>query len=64
MAIVSKFMQTERVCHLSKYADTFNISWTIDDLTFVARQVELLFYGDYRMRILVKLYTNMVSIWN
>ena len=47
-----------RVCYSSKDAETINISKMIDDAIFAARQIETLYYGDYKKRIKVRLFTD------
>ena len=47
-----------RVCYSSKDAETINISKMRDDAIYAARQVETLYFGDYRKRIKVRLFTN------
>ena len=37
-----------RVCYSSKDAETINISKIMDDAIFAARQIETLYYGDYK----------------
>ena len=38
--------------------DTINIAKMIDDAVYAARQVERLYFGDYRNRIKVRLFTD------
>ena len=47
-----------RVCYSSKDAETINISKMMDDAIYAARQVETLYFGDYRKRIKVRLFTD------
>ena len=47
-----------RVCYSSKDAETNNIFKMIDDAVYAARQVETLYFGDYRKRIKVRLFTD------
>ena len=47
-----------RVCYSSKDAETINISKMMDDAIYAARQVETLYFGDYRRRIKVRLFTD------
>ena len=47
-----------RVCYSSKDAETINISKMMDDAVYAARQVETLYFGDYRKRIKVRLFTD------
>ena len=48
-----------RVCYSSKDAETINISKMMDDAIFAARQIEILYYGDYKKRIKVRLFTDL-----
>ena len=47
-----------RVCYSSKDAETINISKMMDDAIYAARQVETLYFGDYRKRIKVRLFSD------
>ena len=47
-----------RVCYSSKDAETINISKMMDDAIFAARQIETLYYGDYKRRMKVRLFTD------
>ena len=47
-----------RVCYSSKDAEMINISKMMDDTVFAARQVETLYFGDYKKRIKVRLFTD------
>ena len=47
-----------RVCYSSKDAETINISKMMDDAIFAACQIEILYYGDYKKRMKVKLFTD------
>ena len=47
-----------RVCYSSKDAEAINISKMMDDAIFAARQIETLYYGDYKRRIKVRLFTD------
>ncbi len=47
-----------RVCYSSKDAETLNISKMMDDAIYAARQIETLYYGDYRKRMKVRLFTD------
>ena len=51
-----KAKQIEKVTHLSKDAETMNVSKMVDDSVYMVRQLELLLYGEYRRRIPVKLF--------
>lgn len=48
-----------RVCYSSKDAETINVSKMMDDAIFAARQVETLYYRDYRKRMKVRLFTDL-----
>ena len=47
-----------RVCYSSKDAETINNSKIMDDAIFASRQIETLYYGDYKRRIKVRLFTD------
>ena len=47
-----------RMCYSSKDVETINISKMMDDEIYAARQVETLYFGDYRKRIKVRLLTD------
>ena len=47
-----------RVCYSSKDAETINISKMMDDAIYAARQIETLYFGDYKRRIKVRLFTD------
>ena len=53
-----KLKTISRVCYSSKDAETINIAKMMDDATYAARQVETLYFGDYRKRIKVRLFTD------
>ena len=46
------------MCYSSKDAETINISKMMDDAIYAARQIETLYYGDYKKRIKVRLFTD------
>ena len=46
--IMWKSKQIERVCHSSKDAETLALSKLLDEVTCIARQLEVLLFGDYR----------------
>merc|ERR1712240_478531 len=48
--IMWKSKQIDRVCHSSKDAETLAMSKLIDELVYIARQVEMLLFGDYRKK--------------
>ena len=52
--IMWKSKQIERVCHSSKDAETLAMNKLIDELVYIARQVEILLFGDYRKRMPVR----------
>merc|ERR1712121_349128 len=52
--IMWKSKQIDRVCHLSKEAETLAMSKLIDELVYIARQVEMLLFGSYEKRIPVR----------
>ena len=62
MTIASPLMwkakQIDRVCHSSKDAETLSMTKMIDELTYMARHVEILLYGDYRKRMDVRILTD------
>ena len=47
-----------RVCYSSKDAETINISKMMDYTIYAARQIENLYFGDYKRRIKVRLFTD------
>ena len=47
-----------RVCYSSKDAETINISKMMDDAIYAARQVETLYFGEYKKKIKVRLFTD------
>ena len=56
--IMWKSKQIERVCHSSKDAETLAMNKLIDELVYIARQVEILLFGDYRKRMPVRVITD------
>ena len=56
--IMWRSKQIERVCHSSKDAETLAMSKLIDELVYMARQVEILMFGDYRKRMPVRVLTD------
>ena len=56
--IMWKSKQIERVCHSSKDAETLAMSKLLDEVTYIARQVEILLFGDYRKRLPVRIMTD------
>ena len=56
--IMWKSKQIERVCHSSKDAETLAMTKLIDELVYIARQVEILLFGDYRKRMPVRVMTD------
>ena len=46
------------MCYSSKGAEIMNISKMMDDAIYAARQIETLYYGDYKKRIKVRLFTD------
>ena len=53
-----------RVCYSSKDAETIHISKMMDDAIFAACQIETLYYGDYKKRIKVRLFTDLEQCKN
>ena len=53
-----KAKQIERVCHSSKDAETLAMSKLLDEVVYIARQLEILLFGDYRKRIPVRIMTD------
>ena len=45
--VMWKSKQIERVCHSSKDAETLAMSKLLDEVVYIARQVEILLFGDY-----------------
>ena len=56
--IMWKSKQIERVCHSSKDAETLAMTKLIDELVYIARQVEILLFGDYSKRMPVRVMTD------
>ena len=56
--VMWKSKQIERVCHSSKDAETLALSKIVDELTYMARQIEILMFGDSKQRILVRIFTD------
>jgi len=56
--IMWKSKQIDRVCHSSKDAETLAMSKLIDELVYIAKQVEILLFGDYRKRMPVRVMTD------
>ena len=56
--IMWKSKQIDRVCHSSKDAETLALSKLIDEAVYTGKQVEILLFGDYKMRIPVRIITD------
>ena len=56
--VMWKSKQIDRVCHSSKDAETLAMNKLIDELVYMARQVEILLFGDYRKRMPVRVLTD------
>ena len=56
--IMWKSKQIERVCHSSKDAETLALSKLLDEAVYIARQLEILLFGEYRKRIPVRVMTD------
>ena len=56
--IMWKAKQIDRVCHSSKDAETLAMTMLLDEITYVAKQMETLMYGNYEGRMKVKVYTD------
>ena len=56
--IMWKSKHIERVFHSSKDAETLAMTILIDELVYIARQVEILLFGDYRKRMPVRIMTD------
>merc|ERR1712243_399879 len=46
------------MCHSSKDAETLAMSKLLDEIIYIARQVEILLFGDYRKRLPVRIMTD------
>ena len=57
--IMWKSKQIERVCHSSKDAETLAMSKLLDEVVYIARQIEILLFGDYRKRLPVRIMTDI-----
>ena len=55
---MAKHQAISRVCYSFKDAETINISKMMGDDIFAARQIETLYYVDYRKRMKVMLFTD------
>ena len=56
--VVWKSKQIDRVCHSSKDAETLTLSKLLDEAVYLARQIEVLLFGDYNQRIPVRIFTD------
>merc|ERR1711942_418147 len=56
--VMWKAKQIERVCHSSKDAETLALSKILDEITYLARQIEMLMYGKYEQKIPVRIITD------
>merc|ERR1712082_496400 len=56
--IMWKAKQIESVCHSSKDAETLALSKILDEITYLARQIELLLFGKYEKKIPVRIITD------
>merc|ERR1711895_430810 len=56
--VMWKAKQIERVCHSSKDAETWALSKILDEITYLARQVEMLMFGKYEQKIPVRIITD------
>ena len=55
--IMWKSKQINRVCHSSKDVETLSLSKLLDEAVYIAKQLEILLFGDYRKRIPVRIMT-------
>ena len=53
-----KSKQMDRVCHSSKDAETLALSKLLDEVAYLARQIEMLLFGDFKQRIPVRVMTD------
>ena len=53
-----KAKQIDRVCHSSKDADTLGLSKMLNEVTYLARQIKMLLFRDYKQRITGRIYTD------
>ena len=56
--VMWKSKQIDRVCHSSKDAETLVLSKILDEVAYLARQIEMLLFGDYKQRIPVRIFTD------
>merc|ERR1711942_332862 len=56
--VMWKAKQIERVCHSSKDAETLALSKILDEITYLARQIEMLMFGKYEQKIPVRIITD------
>ena len=54
--VMWKSKQIDRVCHSSKDAETLALSKLLDEVAYLARQIEMLLFGDYKQRIPVRIF--------
>ena len=55
---MEKAKNIDRVCHSSKDAETLALSENQDELTYLARKIVLLLFGDYKERLPIRIYTD------
>ena len=53
-----KAKQIDSVFHSSKDAETLAMTMLLDEITYVAKQMEMIMYGNYTGRMKVKVYTD------
>ena len=56
--VMWKSKQIERVCHSSKDAETLALSKLLDEAVYLARQLEILLFGEYKQRMPVRIFTD------
>ena len=56
--VMWKAKQIERVCHSSKDAETLAMLKMVDEITYMAMQIETVMFGKYEQRMPVKVYTD------
>ena len=54
--VMWKSKHIERVCHSSKDAETLALSKLLDEAVYLARQLEILLFGEYKQRMPVRIF--------
>ena len=54
--VMWKAKQIERVCHLSKDAETLAMLKMVDEIAYMTMQIETILFGKYEQRMPVRVY--------